>query len=252
MGILFRSLHLLLVEASKVEEFRIMRELDRDSGNTNSCNIRSINNQNISYQRVENPAEMQAQLSRQSWDVVLCSFQLPDFSAIEALNLLQSRGLDLPFIVLFDDFEEEGAIEVMKAGAHDCLFRGRLKRLSSVMLRELHAAEIRLQKRQTEAALLKLTLEEMADGQLAEKSTYELLVLLNHELRTPLASIQASIELLRTGHLGSLSERGQYLLDIAARNTDRLVQLTDRMLELESFALPSPYSSNLMESVRDR
>jgi len=252
MGILFRPLRLLLVEASKVEAFRIMQELNRDSNHLNSRNISNINCENVTCERVETLAEMQEQLSRQSWDVVLASFELPNFSAIEALHLLQARGLDLPFIVLFDDFEEGSATEVMKAGAHSCLLKGRLKRLSSVIVRELHAAEIRLQTRQTEVALLQFAPEETADQHLAEKSAYELFSLLNHELRTPLTSIQASIELLRTGQLGTLSERGQYLLEIAARNTERLVQFTDRMLELESLTMHSTYSSNLMESVRDR
>jgi len=51
--------------------------------------------------------------------------------------------------------------------------------------------------------------------------------LVSHELRTPLTSIQGVLGLLHNGHLGSLSEDGQRLLDIAIRNANRLVRLAD-------------------------
>lgn len=253
MGTFLQPLRILIVEADRVEESRITREFKPEEFD-------------LLYVRVETLAAMQEQLCNCTWDVVLSSYILPQFNALEALELLQTTGLDLPFIVLFDRFEEDAAIEVMKAGAHDCLLKGHLKRLVPTVVRELHAAEIRQQKRQTEAALLQLTVEEMTERRLAETVIYEFVSVLNHELRTPLTSLQASIELLQTGRLGALSERGQHLLEIAARNTDRLVQLTDRLTidrlteqmldrgRLTSIAMRSNAmrSHRLMESGRDR
>lgn len=64
----------------------------------------------------------------------------------------------------------------------------------------------------------------------SENRTSELIALLSHELRTPMTSLQGSIELLRTGKLGELSEFGEKLLEIAAHNTDRLTQLVSDIL----------------------
>lgn len=239
MGTLLQPLRILIVDTAETETFRIVREFD-------------LGSYDILCQRVETMAAMQEQLNQRTWDAVLSSHALPNFSAIEALQLLQANHLDLPFIVLFDRFEEAAAIAVMQAGAHDCLLKGHLKRLVPTMARELHQAEIRRQKQQTEATLLQLTMAELTERRLTETLICELMTDLNHELRTPLTSLQAAIELLQTGRLGVLSERGQHLLEIAARNADRLVQLTDRMLEPGAFASTSIRSSHLMESVRDR
>jgi signal transduction histidine kinase len=224
MGTLPQPLQILIVETASCEAHYLSSELCKGG-------------YDVSHRQVATAESMQDALCTQSWDIVLSSHTLPHFSAMEALSLIQNIGLDLPFIVLFDRFEEAAAIEVMKAGANDCLLKGYLKRLVPTVTRELRAAEIRQRKRQTEAALLELTIEELTEHRLAETLAYEFISVLNHEFRTPLTSIQASIELLQTGRLGTLSERGQHLLEIAARNTDRLVQLTNRMLDPGSFKL---------------
>lgn len=239
MGNSLRLLRLLLVDASEVEKRCILRELHR-SGHAVLC------------KRVETPAEMQDQLWRLSWDIVLSDCVLPNFSALEALRLLQTVGSDVPFVVLFNSSEEKGAIAAIKAGAHNCLLKENLEQLSSIVARELQESDIRRQKQQTEATLLQLIVESTTDYPLTNKAASEFFSLLNHEIRTPLTSIQASIELLKTGQLGTLSERGQQLLEIAARNTERLVQLTEQVLELEALTPSSNELSNLRRAVRGR
>lgn len=50
--------------------------------------------------------------------------------------------------------------------------------------------------------------------------------LVSHELRTPLTSIRGALSLLLSGKLGTISDRGKRLLELAVKNTDRLVRLT--------------------------
>lgn len=61
----------------------------------------------------------------------------------------------------------------------------------------------------------------------------EFVSVVSHELRTPLTSIRGSLGLLASGMLGSLPERGQRMLEIAAQNTDRLVRLINDILDIE-------------------
>lgn len=61
----------------------------------------------------------------------------------------------------------------------------------------------------------------------------EFISIMNHELRTPLASLQAAIKLLSTGKFGSLSEQGGRLLNIALINSVSLMRLINDLLDIQ-------------------
>src|SRR5713101_1539141 len=63
-----------------------------------------------SFERVDTPGAMSAALDRQTWDLVVADYSLPQFSGLAALALLQERGLDLPFIILSGTIGEETAV----------------------------------------------------------------------------------------------------------------------------------------------
>jgi signal transduction histidine kinase len=56
---------------------------------------------------------------------------------------------------------------------------------------------------------------------------------LSHELRTPLTSIKGALRFLESGMLGALSDDAQKLLDVAARNTERVLKIVNEILELQ-------------------
>jgi len=93
--------------------------------------------------RVEAAAEMLDALHTGEWDIVIADYALPQFGALAALRLLQAEGLDLPFIVVSGTIGEEVAVEMMRAGAHDYVMKGRLDRLSLAIDRELRDVEAR-------------------------------------------------------------------------------------------------------------
>ena len=61
----------------------------------------------------------------------------------------------------------------------------------------------------------------------------EFISLVSHELRTPLTSLIGSLDLLSTGQLGTLTAKGQKVLNIALTNTERLNRLVNDILDLE-------------------
>jgi PAS domain S-box-containing protein len=61
----------------------------------------------------------------------------------------------------------------------------------------------------------------------------EFISLVSHELRTPLTSIMAGLDLLDSGQLGTLSDRGQNVLHVAVTNAERLMRLVNDILDLE-------------------
>src|SRR6266436_7965727 len=50
--------------------------------------------------RVETASAMAAVLPKRQWDVILCDYSMPGFSAMAALNLVKEMKIDIPFIVI--------------------------------------------------------------------------------------------------------------------------------------------------------
>jgi signal transduction histidine kinase len=55
----------------------------------------------------------------------------------------------------------------------------------------------------------------------------------SHELRTPLTSISGALSLMAGGMIGELPDAAKGLIDIASRNSDRLVRLVNDILDIE-------------------
>lgn len=66
-----------------------------------------------------------------------------------------------------------------------------------------------------------------------ERIKSEFVSVVSHELRTPLTSIHGSLTLLSSGLLGSTTEKGKRMLEIAVNNTDRLIRLLNDILDVE-------------------
>ncbi len=86
-------------------------------------------------------------------DIILADFSLPQFTAMQALHLLQERGFDIPFVVVTGTTSEEAAVETMKHGAADYLLKDRLGRLTQAVERALEQKHLRDEKRASEDAL---------------------------------------------------------------------------------------------------
>ena len=135
-----QSLRLLMVEDSEDDATLLLREVRRGGFD-------------VAYERVETPEAMQAALEKNSWDVITCDYIMPRFSGPAALQLFQKTGLDLPFIVVSGKVEEETAVEMLIAGAHDFILKGRLSRLVPAIRREMREAQIRQERKQAQALL---------------------------------------------------------------------------------------------------
>ncbi|MFT5031313.1 MAG: PAS domain S-box-containing protein, partial [Candidatus Binatia bacterium] len=103
--------------------------------------------------RVETASGMQDALRDKEWELILADYNLPEFSAPEALKLLQWSGQDIPFIIISGGIGEDVAVEAMKAGAHDYLMKGNLARLVPAVERELREAEERKRRRVAEDSM---------------------------------------------------------------------------------------------------
>jgi two-component system, cell cycle sensor histidine kinase and response regulator CckA len=117
-------LRALVIEDSEDDAFLLLRELDKGGYDVFSRIIQSA-------------AELQQALTEEKWDVVLCDYALPGFNGEAALRIVSESGLDLPFIFVSGTMGEDMAVAAMKAGAHDYIMKGNLKRLAVAVRREL-------------------------------------------------------------------------------------------------------------------
>jgi signal transduction histidine kinase len=135
-----RMLRVLFVEDSLADAFLLERALTR-GGFRVMCD------------RVDTAEGMHRALEEREWDLILCDHSMPQFSSPEALQILQQKKLDLPFIIVSGHIEEEMAISAMDSGAHDYIMKDRLARLVPAVERELREAEVRRARAKSEKEL---------------------------------------------------------------------------------------------------
>ena len=118
----------------------------------------------VAIERVQCPAELEQALDRQTWNVVLSDYGIPGFSSEDALKLIKTRELDLPFIIVSGYIGEEAAFAAMRAGAHDYVPKSGLNRLGPAVRKALTDAAERARLRQRERDLEALRAVSFAAG----------------------------------------------------------------------------------------
>ena len=104
--------------------------------------------------RVQTAAALETALAEERWEVVISDFNMPSFTGLEALGILRSTGLDIPFILISGTIGEETAVNAMKAGASDYVMKKSLARLAPALERELKETQTRAAHRQAERDLV--------------------------------------------------------------------------------------------------
>jgi PAS domain S-box-containing protein len=93
--------------------------------------------------RVETEAEFTASLGAGGFDLILADYTLPTFDGISALKIARKNSPHVPFIFVSGTLGEEVAIEALKNGATDYVFKTRLSRIVPSVRRALREAEER-------------------------------------------------------------------------------------------------------------
>jgi two-component system sensor histidine kinase UhpB len=70
-------------------------------------------------------------------EVVLCDYQMPEFDALLAIDILKERVSTIPLIIISGAIGEDVAVEAMRRGAADYLLKDRLARLGQAVERAL-------------------------------------------------------------------------------------------------------------------
>lgn len=84
-----------------------------------------------------------------------------------------------------------------------------------------------------EERVLFCVVHDMTQRRQAERMKEEVVAMVNHDMRSPLTTLQVSLTLLQTGRYGKLSPEGILLLERGARGCQKLLNLTSDLLDME-------------------
>jgi two-component system cell cycle sensor histidine kinase/response regulator CckA len=133
------TLHLLILEDNPDDAELAVNELERKGFN-------------VKWTRVDAEEAFREALTEKP-DLILADYFVPSFDAIAALQMHRQLKLEIPLIVYSGAISEEMAIECMKSGATDYVFKDNLSRLGPVVKRALEEMKIYRKSKQTEESL---------------------------------------------------------------------------------------------------
>lgn len=103
--------------------------------------------------RVDNREDFLSRLDNKNFDLILADYTLPMFDGISALKLAQEVCPEIPFIFVSGTLNEELAIEALKLGAIDYVFKTRLSRIAPSIRRALRESADRVHRKLAEDGL---------------------------------------------------------------------------------------------------
>jgi two-component system, cell cycle sensor histidine kinase and response regulator CckA len=107
----------------------------------------------IDLRRVETSGDFLREITEWRPDIILADYSLPQFTALDALQLLKEQQSDVPLVLVTGSTSEEIAVQCIQDGAEDYILKSSLKRLPAAVQRSLKKHLAEGNRRETEQAL---------------------------------------------------------------------------------------------------
>lgn len=125
-----KSISIMLAEDSEDDALLLIRFL-RENG------------YDPDYVRVFSHGQCNDALDKKEYDLIIADYSMPQFTALNVLEIVRERGIDTPLIVVSGTMGEDAAVDTMRAGASDYIMKGNFRRLIPAIERELQESKIR-------------------------------------------------------------------------------------------------------------
>ena len=102
-----------------------------DSYYSADLNVREIRRAgfNVQHQIIASKKAMQKALRDRQWDIILSDNQMPDFDALQALEVRKEEGCLTPFIIVSEDMLEKDIKKALDSGCTAYISKEYLDRL---------------------------------------------------------------------------------------------------------------------------
>ena len=107
----------------------------------------------VDLKRVDTLKDVKQALAERDWDLVLCDHHLPGLSMEDAFTVALEDNAMRPFILVTGAIGDEATADIMRLGVNDIVLKENLKRLPSVILRNMREADIRQEIRVAQRSL---------------------------------------------------------------------------------------------------